>query len=78
VDVPVTLTNLRAFSEVPVDPTDGRYATPLKRDTALLARVIPQPKGPSGETPKRLRSSAVRQEIAKNTRRISHANLHVI
>lgn len=40
VDVPVTVEDIRAFSEVPIDPADERYSGPLKRDAELMSRVI--------------------------------------
>lgn len=40
IELTVTLWELRAFSEVPVDPKDARYAEPLARGAELLAEVI--------------------------------------
>jgi hypothetical protein len=40
VDHPVTLDEIRAFSDVPVDPKEPRFLEPLQRDAQLLARVI--------------------------------------
>jgi hypothetical protein len=40
VDTPLTLEQLRAFGDVPVDPKDDRYLQPLIRDAELLAGVL--------------------------------------
>jgi hypothetical protein len=40
VDVPVSIEQLQAFGQVPVDPRDDRYLAPLLRDASLLAKVI--------------------------------------
>lgn len=39
VDTPVTLEEIRALSEVPIDHREARYVEPLQRDAAWLARV---------------------------------------
>lgn len=40
IEVRMTLDELLAFSDVPVDPNEIRYLQPLQRDAALLAKVI--------------------------------------
>ena len=37
----ITLAELRAIAEVPVDPDDGRYSRPLSQDAARLADQLP-------------------------------------
>jgi hypothetical protein len=39
-DHPMTLDEIRAFSDVPIEPREPRYLGPLQRDADLLARVI--------------------------------------
>lgn len=39
-DQPITLADLRAFGEVPIDPREPRYMEPLLRDAASLAGRI--------------------------------------
>ena len=39
VDVPVTLEDLRSFSEVPINPKDARYVGPLQKHAELLVKA---------------------------------------
>jgi hypothetical protein len=39
VDVPLTLEEIQAFSDVPIELREPRYIEPLTRDAELLARV---------------------------------------
>lgn len=39
-NIPVTVDDIRAFSDVPVDPADLRYLEPLARDASAVSRVI--------------------------------------
>ena len=45
VDETITVDELRAMAQVPVDLDDGRYRKPLERDARVLARLL----GKSGE-----------------------------
>lgn len=36
----VTPTILAAFAQIPIDPTDSRYAEPLRRDAQAIARAL--------------------------------------
>jgi hypothetical protein len=41
-DATVTAADLRAFAEVPIDPSDPRYRGPLERDARALAGAAPR------------------------------------